>query len=75
MHISNDLVNLCNIQIVIQMLKIQITVLQVRIRGYLIVKLDLLYKYPFSFYIKISTLPLLRPPPLSPPFIWFYLKL
>ena len=46
MHISNIFVVVCNIQIVIRMLKIQIPVLQVWIRGYLMVKWDLLYKPP-----------------------------
>ena len=46
MHISNIFVVVCNIQIVIRMLKIQIPVLQVWIRGYLMVKWDLVYKPP-----------------------------
>ena len=62
------------------MSKLKIIVLQVWIRGYLMVKSDLVYQESFFYFSKISNHPLpacFDPQPYpqtpSPPLIWFYL--
>ena len=67
MHISNCFVILCNIQIVIQMLKIKITVLQVWIWGLFKVKIGSCLQIAcfFLFYWNLFQLP---PPPRPPGF-------
>ena len=40
--------------------------------GYLIVKMDLVYKWPFSFFFYRNFQPLFPPSYFNPPVVWFY---